>query len=322
MEMKPATLTRPTISWCRHWKQRFGWTMITRGQDDSQWLAYDHPDMIASRASFQKLLVDEQIHTGLVLNYDQMWRTCWQTTRFKLAYKSRRYAGQMYGGERMGPRDDKKITSVKGARRSLTEDSAGSVCFESDDDDRDDDDGDSIPGDELGLEGQAPVFDDHDPAPAPQAGSVKVPKIHWEGGEFVPDGDHHDDEKLPSDSDCVYHVYKEKNGEVVKEPAPSQFREREAFKVLEQKGLTDTIPVPGAGLFYHNSSSQWHTRFGWTAERNSAPTWNSTLRSEVKALLIALHAMWSWWCENSSTASSADRKCLALLKKELDNTPF
>eukprot|EP00438_Fugacium_kawagutii_P011439 Skav221333 [mRNA] locus=scaffold1234:42453:42959:+ [translate_table: standard] len=119
-EVKPAVLSRPSISWCRHWKQRFGWTMITRGQDDSQWLAWDHPDMIASRASFQKLLADEQINTGLVLNYDQMWRTCWQTTRYKLAYKSRRYAGQMGGKQRMGPRDDKKITSVKGARRSLT----------------------------------------------------------------------------------------------------------------------------------------------------------------------------------------------------------
>lgn len=119
-DVKPTLLNPPSMSWCRHWKQRFGWTMITRGQDDTQWLAWDHPDMVASRASFQKLLVDEKINTGLVLNYDQMWRTCWQTTRYKLAYKSRKYAGEMGRKQIMGPRDDKKITSVKGARRSVT----------------------------------------------------------------------------------------------------------------------------------------------------------------------------------------------------------
>lgn len=176
--------------------------------------------------------------------------------------------------------------------------------------------------------GQAALHDDLDPAPAPQAGSVKVPKVHWEGKEVLQDddnedGDHPDGEGgIPNLSECVYRVYKEQDGKEVKQPAPSQFREREAFRALEDKGLTDTIPVPGAGLFYHRNSQQWHARFGWMAERNAAPTYNATLRSETKALLIALHAMWSWWCENSSTASGADKKCLALLKKELDDTPF
>ena len=122
LEEPPEPLKPPSLMWCHHWRERYGWSMVTRGQDDAAWLSFDHPDMQASRDAVQHLIQHEKVNENLILNYDQLWRTCWATSRYKLAFKDRRLIGKQSKNRkaRVGPREDKKLTSVKGARRSLT----------------------------------------------------------------------------------------------------------------------------------------------------------------------------------------------------------
>ena len=38
-------------------------------------MKYDHPEMAASRAQFRLDVVQRKIHLGLVLNFDQLWKS-------------------------------------------------------------------------------------------------------------------------------------------------------------------------------------------------------------------------------------------------------
>ena len=159
------------------------------------------------------------------------------------------------------------------------------------------------------------VAETTDPAPAPAAGSEKepdepqVPSILDEGEADV----------IPDAASCSFVVYVDSK-ETTSGAVPMEFRARPAFVDLEASGLTEVPPCPKCGIFYHNATKQWHTVFGLEGERNRAPTHSATLRSERKALLIALVAMWEWW--SSVSGNSSDRKYLAVLSKELLNTPF
>ena len=98
--------------------------------------------------------------------------------------------------------------------------------------------------------------------------------------------------------------------------APPSFMTREAYKALQNEGLTALPPEPGVGLRYHRSSSQWHAVFGC---HNVAPSWGS-LRSERKALLIALYAIWNWFAtENPRDSAAADHvECLRIKRDACD----
>ena len=60
------------------------------------------------------------MHKFLILNYDQLWRNCWQMSRYKLCFKNRSGAGKRVRKVAAGMRADKKIHSVRGSRRSIT----------------------------------------------------------------------------------------------------------------------------------------------------------------------------------------------------------
>ena len=115
----PKKLKVPSQSWARYWRSKWGWSMLTRGSNEQEWLGYNHPDMKLSRDSFQEM-IESGCHPGLILNFDQLWRACWATSKFKLAYKPRGLAGERSSKQKAGPRLDKKVHSVKGSRRSMT----------------------------------------------------------------------------------------------------------------------------------------------------------------------------------------------------------
>lgn len=99
---------------------------------------------------------------------------------------------------------------------------------------------------------------------------------------------------------------------------PLVFFEREAFSQVAEKGL-HRVP-PGYGLSYHTQSFQWHGR-SKAGTQNYAPTWNSTLRSELKALLLTLECLWKWHLEENPDDVAAKAQ-LASIQAELQNVPF
>ena len=125
-----------------------------------------------------------------------------------------------------------------------------------------------------------------DPAPAPEAGSKKVAPQRG-----VPESVDESQEHRPDLDQCsfvVFHFEKNQSGE-----APQEFRSRPAYLALAEEDATDVVPVAGCGLYYHNSTKQWHAIFGNNSERHCGPSWNENLRSERKAILMALVAMWT-----------------------------
>lgn len=95
----------------------------------------------------------------------------------------------------------------------------------------------------------------------------------------------------------------------VKPTVPSTFYTREAFTTLEAEGLARLPDRPGFMLAYHASSTQWHARLAdehvqSDGQRNYAPTWGG-LRSERKALLLALCQLWTWYLERFQDAEGA-----------------
>lgn len=113
-------LPRPSAQWCRDFKQRWGWSLLTRTNEDTVHLPYDHPDMSASRLSFSKLFTEDGVDHRLVLNYDQLWRNSWSCSKFKMRWKKRSHLGQRTRLQKVGPKESKKISEVKGARKSMT----------------------------------------------------------------------------------------------------------------------------------------------------------------------------------------------------------
>lgn len=166
--------------------------------------------------------------------------------------------------------------------------------------------------------GEAEKFDEHDPAPVPEAGKEKPAKSVVPCSNIEADDE---DEMLQvpqPESECSFMVFV---GSDTKKPEPpGDFREREAFKKLESKGLTDVPPAPYCGIYFHRVTKQWHTRYGESGEKHSAPTYHEGLRSEGKAILIALLGMWKWFAVH--TKNKTDAKYVAILQKELDETPF
>ena len=120
LQVEPEQVPKPTPKWASSWRKRWGWSMLTRGSNDSTWLPWDRPDMMAARKALSDQIQEESIHPGLILNYDQVWRACWSTSKYKLAYKDRSQMGKQPTRRKHGPRLDKKVHAIKGSRRSMT----------------------------------------------------------------------------------------------------------------------------------------------------------------------------------------------------------
>ena len=120
LEPLPRPLTNPSESWVRWWKSQWGWSNLTRSNDDTTWLPYWHQDMIEARNKVRELFEQGGVDPRLCLNFDQVWRNSWSVSRHKLCYKHRSKAGIKAKKTRHDPRFDKKVHSVKGARASIT----------------------------------------------------------------------------------------------------------------------------------------------------------------------------------------------------------
>lgn len=113
----PVLLKHPTEQWARWWKASWGWSVLSRsGDEQAGWLEFSHPDMVQARDEFGKLLTEH----GVCLNYDQVWRNAFSIGRVPLMYKPREYAGERRHKSKLDSRLDKKLHSIRGARRSIT----------------------------------------------------------------------------------------------------------------------------------------------------------------------------------------------------------
>ena len=83
---------------------------------------------------------------------------------------------------------------------------------------------------------------------------------------------------------------------------PSIFFERESFKTLHEQGLTEIPNMDFIGISCHTISKQWHARWGST---NYAPMWGENLRSELKALLLCIIKLWSWYLDVANDKDAA-----------------
>lgn len=118
LEPIPQGLRYPSEHWCRDFKLNYGWSMLTRGSSEAQWLGYCHPDMQSSRDDFQEAM--KSCHGALCLNFDQVWRNSWNTSAFKMFHKSCDAIGIRGRRKTPGRREDKKVHHVKGSRKAMT----------------------------------------------------------------------------------------------------------------------------------------------------------------------------------------------------------
>ena len=114
---EPTKLKPPGLRWCRQFRDRFGWSLLTRSVEQAS-LPWDHPDMEWSRNQFQMMLASG-VHPHLVLNFDQVWRSAFNWTG-KMLWKPREKLGQVGKRMKSPQRLEKKLHSVRGFRKSLT----------------------------------------------------------------------------------------------------------------------------------------------------------------------------------------------------------
>ena len=89
-------------------------------------------------------------------------------------------------------------------------------------------------------------------------------------------------------------------------PAPKQkcFMNRPVYLALKDEGLVSLPPVQGFFLSCHPSSCQWHAGFpkaDGTGVKNRAPKWSESVRSERKALLLALRFLWETYVSDGNS---------------------
>lgn len=116
----PSELPLPGSRWARWFLKEWGWSWLSRASDTQSWLPYSHPDMKAQRERLKTLLVSGRVHPALVLNFDQLWRSCYQFGG-TLLYKERKRVGSKSKRCKAPKKSDKKLHMVKGARKGITE---------------------------------------------------------------------------------------------------------------------------------------------------------------------------------------------------------
>lgn len=151
-----------------------------------------------------------------------------------------------------------------------------------------------------------------DPAPAAKAGSDDAAKV-WNpmkskmvNAESCAAGDAGEGSDLepaePLDESKMVTLLGTCSSGSKKAHVPPSFFSREAYAELDTLGLTEIPPLDGYGLSYHKVSFQWHARCG---AKNFAPSWGEGIRSEKKALLLALMKLWDWYLEAKPDDSDA-----------------
>lgn len=114
----PEFIPPPTEAWCKWFRQKSGWSLLGRAMENSAWLPFSHPDMVASRQHVRELLNGE-VHPALILNVDQVWRRAYDN-KFRFMHKSRSMVGQRSKRSKVHRTIDKKAHFIGGSRRSVT----------------------------------------------------------------------------------------------------------------------------------------------------------------------------------------------------------
>ena len=118
-EPMPRMIPRPGINWARWFLKTWGWSSLSRGSDNQQALTYNHPDMEIVRCRVKALFQTHQIHNALALNFDQLWRCCWQWSA-RMLFKDRANKGRRCGKKKAPKTQDKKLNAIKGGRAGIT----------------------------------------------------------------------------------------------------------------------------------------------------------------------------------------------------------
>lgn len=151
-----------------------------------------------------------------------------------------------------------------------------------------------------------------DPAPEPKAGGDKALKMLLPSGKVVEaeevaacDTATADEESEPVNEADFVTVLGSSQSDLKSGGSASKphlFFTREVYQELDKLGLTTLPSTVGFGLSCHMVSHQWHGRFG---EKHFAPSWGEKIRSEMKALLLVLIQIWSWFLETAPDDTNA-----------------
>ncbi|CAK9092325.1 Uncharacterized protein (Fragment) [Durusdinium trenchii] len=209
-------------------------------------------------------------------------------------------------------------------------DDAGSIDMEGEEASEDE----SVLGDEAGLEGQVKTHMENlqmDPAPttkagedtqskvwAPSSSNMMQPSVIAEAPidplvEGPADGEFIDESNM-----IQMHGHKQPGGSSHSHTPPGFF-EREAYADLEKVGLTALPMADGYVLSYHKVTRQWHARD--PSGSNYAPTWG-LIRSELKALLLALDQLWDWYVETNPDDKVDAEEHLQNIRSYSNSIPF
>ena len=116
----PKKLAMPNARWARWFLKEWGWSFLSRNSDSQTWLPYSHVDMEAMRQRIRRLIEDSKVHGALLLNFDQLWRSCYQWN-WTLLYKQRKHTCKRVPRQKAPKRADKKLHTIKGARKGITD---------------------------------------------------------------------------------------------------------------------------------------------------------------------------------------------------------
>ena len=155
-----------------------------------------------------------------------------------------------------------------------------------------------------------------DVAPEPNAGSKKskgMPTLLDDDASDASDADIPEGKDKVCEEDFVTMVVVE-GDKKSREKAPPSFFARPAYVQLSEQGFTTLPDLPGVGLWYHNSTTQWHGHYDG---KNFAPTWGAK-RSEREAILLTIAQLWEWFLEVHPTDGEALAR-VELLKLELQD---
>ena len=125
----PKPLAAPSVHWARWFLKSWGWSIFSKASDAQGWLPFDHCDMQATRQRMQDMLESGQIHGAMCLNFDQLWRSCW-------AFGGKLYTNVDQKREKgtsvaTPKKHDKKLHTIKGARRGITVPRMLLSCYDS-----------------------------------------------------------------------------------------------------------------------------------------------------------------------------------------------
>ena len=130
----PRELPLPSERWAGGFLRTWGWSLLSKNSDSATSLPYEHEDMVISRDAYRGLIDKQGVHAGMILNFDQLWRTSWASGA-RLLFKAG-CAGQQAPRKKAPARASKKIHTVKHVRRSITaltsswsDGTGGPICF-------------------------------------------------------------------------------------------------------------------------------------------------------------------------------------------------